>query len=100
MQREVIRKGGRFNQIKVIESLNLLPGKVRVSSFFICVQTVALSFEMFRSICLVVRKQRQRQADFLYFKYRFICLLALILFIRKLDLTSLFILINSVRVSN
>ena len=93
------QRGQRFNRNKVIELFSLLLGKVKVISFVVCFWPVALSFEMFCSICLVVSKQQQRQADCLYFKYWFICLLILVLFLRNLNLTFLVISISPVCVS-
>ena len=61
--------------------------KVKVNSFVVCVCPVALIFELFRSICLFVSKQRQSPEDCLYFKYWFMCLLVLVMFLRNLSLT-------------
>ena len=53
----------------------------------------------FFPVCLVVNKQRKGQADCLYFKYWFICLLFFVLFLRNLNKMFLFISISSVHVS-
>ena len=60
---------------------------MKVSSFVVCVWPVALTFELYRSICPVVREQRQRRVDCLYFKYWFMCSSVLVLFLRNLNLT-------------
>ena len=63
-KREVSSKDGSFNQNKVIELPLYYREKVKVSCFVVCVWPVALTFELYRSIFPVVRKQRQRQAYF------------------------------------